>query len=71
MVPTWEALRVKWEEIIEKLQFQNYKHSRFSVNHGLRVMSLFENQKISEWYGLKKIWMPLPSSSMLFPLFRY
>ena len=71
MLPTWESLRPKWEEIIQKLPIQKYRHSQFSEHHGLKVMSLLENQKMSQWYGLKKDWMPLPNCSMLFPLFRY
>ena len=71
LVPMWERQRKIWEEIIEKLPVQKYKHSEYSEHHKLKAVTLLKDQKMTEWFGLQKCFMPLPNSVMAFPMWRY
>ena len=67
----WDTQRKIWEEVAEKLPVQKYAHSVHSEHSDKRTVTLLKNQKMAEWYGLKKDLMPLPNTALAFPMFRY
>ena len=67
----WERQRKIWEEIIEKLPIQKYSHSKYSEYRELKAVTLLKDQKMAEWFGLQKCFMPLPNTVMAFPMWRY
>ena len=62
-----------WEEIIEKLPTQKYAYSVHSEYFEKKnyPITLLKEPEMEDWYGLKKAWMPLPNTCMVYPMFRY
>ena len=70
----WQQQQQNWAYVIEKLPIEKLAHSKWSEHNERTVVTFLETtagQQKPEWNGLKKCWMPLPSTALLFPEFRY
>lgn len=70
----WEQQQGYWKVVMEKIPLGKMAHHYWSEFKDEKVVTFLETsagQHRPYWEGLKKCWMPLPASVMLFPDFRY
>ena len=70
----WTQQQLYWNNILEKLPVEKMAHSKWSEYNGRKVAAFLETtagQRRAVLDGLRKCWMPLPSTAILFPMFRY
>ena len=69
----WNQQQGYWTTIMEKLPIEKMAHSKWSEYNERKIVTFLETtaaQSRPYWEGLKKCWMPLPSTALLYPEFR-
>ena len=75
MVSTWDDLESKWTNIEKNISIFKFNYpTKGSLRYDQPVMPVLETAQVRNapsYYGLKKFLMPLPSTVLAFPSFRY
>ena len=73
LVPMWNQQKGIWLEVIQKLPIQKYAHSRHSEHADkmtVKMLTTTRGQKADCWFGIYKKYMPLPTTTMIYPELR-